>query len=109
MTKNEIATRIFNDIVKLIDFKNYHGITINNLNKHLIEIQKVNVDLDDNLNGESEYWLCIAEYVNDVNSGYLIGINDTDGRYGVIEWNEIEKKYVLVIYASGLADALNGM
>jgi hypothetical protein len=81
-----------------------HGITRENLRHCCVQPFSVSVDPDDRESGPREMWVVLHEPHE---GGYSIAFDPGQLSWGVVERQD--RGYVLVIAASTLAEALNGM
>lgn len=108
MNVNIIKQIVHTEMDKGEQFKNYHGITKENLNSFLVEPFEVIVDLDDSETAPKSMWVILQEYKYP-KKGYVVVYDHDTELWGVAENITGDKKYLLVIQADSFAQALDGM
>jgi len=88
-------------------FNNFHGITRENLDSYLVKPFAVRVDSDDIETNPREMWI-IAQERSRPEDGYVVVHDPLEGGWGIAEY-ESDGRYILVVGAESLADALDGM
>ena len=107
MDADTVREIVRKEVSKRLPFKNFHGITRENLNSFLVTPFAVMVDPDDLETDPREMWI-IAQERSIPEDGYVVVYDPLDGGWGIAE-QESDGGYILVIGAESLADALAGM
>lgn len=103
MTKDEVNLLLNEELNRLDEFDNYHGITKDNLNKFLIDPYQVLVDPDDLETDERNMWVVLK-----LSEQSLVAIDPLDKSWSVL--HPLQKgKFIKTIGEETLAEALDGM
>lgn len=97
-------------ISKLLKISNWHGISKNNIRKHLvnpIKIKYINA-ADGKI---SEYWLVLDEMPNDPIDGYQIIYDENENIFGLATKTSMQSKTtgVMIGFYGSFINALNSM
>lgn len=107
MDKNEIKKMVENEVNQLGPFVNYHGITLENLRRFLVEPFEIFVDPDDLETSPRYMWVVLQEFKN-IKEGFAIGFDPYDSGWGLTE-HVSDENYVMVSGADTFQEALVGM
>ena len=107
---NKIKKQISERIKQEIDnnpIDNWHGITIDNIEKHLVSpVSEIYFDpMDETIT--HKYWTVLEEY-SEEKSGYTIFFDSNENEFGLGMHGKSNQMISLGIYGSFI-DALNGM
>ena len=95
------------ELRRLAPFRNYHGITQDNLQSFLVSPYALTVDPDDLETVPREMWVVLEERPG-VNSGYLVVYDPLGSTWGVAE-RSTGDNHVLTCGAASFAEALDSM
>ena len=95
------------ELGRLAPFKNFHGITPDNLQSFLVSPYALTVDPDDLETAPRKMWVVLEERPG-VNSGYFVVYDPLGSTWGVAE-RSTGNNHVLVCGAASLAEALDSM
>ena len=88
-------------------FKNFHGITRDNLESFLVEPFSIRVDPDDLESDPRDMWVVLQQGPHP-ESGYVVIYDPLNQGWGVAEHQD-SREYTLVVGAESLAGALDSM
>ena len=103
MIEEEVQKYLNEELDRLGEFSNYHGITKNNLKQFIVKPYKVYVDPDD-LETEDRYMWVVLE----LSKERLIAIDPLEKLWSVLHPLQ-EGKFIQTIGEDSLAEALDGM
>ncbi len=107
MDADTVREIVRKEVSKNLPFENFHGITRENLGSFVVEPFAAQVDPDDLETKPREMWI-IAQERPGSEEGYVVVYDPLEGGWGVAEC-ERDRRYILVIGAESLAEALDGM
>jgi hypothetical protein len=95
-------------IFNLASFTNYHNITKDNILNYTIKPIFTPVYLDDNEDGREWMFVFLSESGN-IYEKYSIAYDYKNKYFSVIEFSQQDNKFISIIGAENLKDALEGM
>lgn len=107
MTPQAVKRIVAEEIEKHEPFENFHGITNENVYSFLVEPCEVTVDPDDGESKARSMWV-IIDHDAGTKSRQVVVFDSQESYWGIAE-HVSGSNFILIIAASSLAEALNGM
>ena len=107
MSPDDVKQAVTAEIQADIAFRNFHGITPQNLQSFLVEPYEVVVDPDDLETNPRPMWVVLHER-RQPREGYVVVFDPLHSSWGIAEFTN-DSKLTLVVSAPSFAKALEGM
>ncbi len=108
MNSEQVSKILEKELLKNEAFQNHHGISRTNLHEYIRMPKSIICDLDDGLSSKNEVWI-VLQISNNAEEDKVIVYNPTGNDWGVAEFDIKNRKWVMIVVASSLAEALDGM
>ena len=107
MNSSIIKQLVQNELARAEPFRNFHGITLDNIRSFMVEPFPVRTDLDDRETGPRDMWVVLQECLVPA-QGYVVVYDPQNKSWGIAEHTD-DNTYVLVTSAASLAEAISDM
>ena len=107
MDSSTIKSLVERELQREQPYVNYHGISPANIRSFLVEPFTVRTDPDDLETQPRDMWVVLQERSTPT-EGYLIVYDPFKKTWGVAE-HTVNNRYILVVSAPSLSEALDGM
>jgi len=108
MNSQDIQELVQQELRKLRELENFHGITPDTIQQFLVDPFQVLVHPDDGGETSSRYMWIILQECKEINQGYLIAYDPLLNQFDVVEQLR-DGSFLQVCGGPSFADALNGM